>query len=55
MAPDTAKYYYRIHGNHYDICEKATGQRVAGEPVYYSREQARRRVYQLNGWRYKPC
>ena len=23
------------------------------EPIYFDREEARKRVYQLNGWRYK--
>lgn len=55
MEQGTPRYYYRIHGNHYDVCEKATGQRLPGEPYYYNREEARKRVYELNGWRYKPC
>ena len=50
---DTGKYYYRIHGASYEICKD--GQHVRGERNYFVREEARKRVYELNGWRYKPC
>lgn len=28
------------------------GNAVAGEPAYHDREEARRRVFELNGWKY---
>ncbi|EXZ01129.1 hypothetical protein M128_1662 [Bacteroides fragilis str. S6L8] len=27
---------------------------VRNEPLYIDREEARKRVYELNGWKYKP-
>ena len=54
---ETGQYYYRIHGRHFEIClrDALGGQAVAGEPVCFSREQARRRVRELNGRREEPC
>lgn len=54
------QYYYRIHGRHYEICMSSHtdgslivfGSRVPGEKTYTNREEARKRVYELNGWRY---
>ena len=54
---ETGQYYYRIHGRRFEICRRDAlgGQAVAGEPVCFSREQARRRVRELNGRREEPC
>ena len=52
---ETGQYYYRIHGRSFEICRRDSGQAVAGEPVCFSREQARRRVRELNGRRGEPC
>lgn len=30
-----------------------TGNPVVGEPPYYEREEARKRVFELNGWKYR--
>lgn len=55
------QYYYSLHGRYFVIyrCvfnngKTSTGERVVDEPPYYKREDARRRVYELNGWPYTP-
>ena len=58
---EKSQYYYRIHGNIFEICRSthfdgnvAFGEPVPGEQTYSEREDARKRVYELNGWNYKP-
>lgn len=55
------EYEYRLHGRNFRIyrCDYADGKittskPVMNEPFYTDREAARRRVYELNGWKYKP-
>ena len=45
---EAGRYYYRIRGTRYEICRD--GQHALGERDYYKREEARRRVHELNGW-----
>lgn len=54
---EKAQYYYRIHGSIFEICRSthidgdvAFGTRVPGEKTYSNREDAKKRVYELNGW-----
>lgn len=54
------EYSYQPHGRHFRIyrCIRAEGRftqstPVNDEPLYRDREEARRRVYELNGWKYK--
>lgn len=42
---------YRTEHNHYI---GFTASPVIGEPKYFNREEVRRRVYELNGWKYTP-
>lgn len=54
------QYYYIIRGRFFRIYRYTqvsvsggyAGSPVDIEPLYPSREQARQRVYQLNGWKY---
>ena len=62
MKPKTGQCYYAPLGRsfriyRYDHVDGATASAspVPGEPLYFTREEARKRVCQLNGWRYKPC
>lgn len=55
------EYEYAKHGNQFRIyrCSYADGKTtesdpVDSEPFYREREAARKRVYELNGWKYKP-
>lgn len=55
------EYSYSIHGRNYRIyvCDYSDGKiqtssPVRNEPLYIDREEARKRVYELNGWKYKP-
>ena len=55
------EYSYSIHGRNYRICvcdysdgKIQTSSPVRNEPLYIDREEARKRVYELNGWKYKP-
>ncbi len=55
------EYSYSICGCHYRIyvCNYSDGKietssPVRNEPLYRDREAARKRVYELNGWNYKP-
>lgn len=45
---------YRIYVCTYADERSSASSPVNGEPLYHDREAARRRVYQLNGWNYKP-
>lgn len=56
-----AKFYYRVHGRFFEICQNTTvngctvfGERVQGEKTYTNREEARKRVCELNNWKYSP-
>lgn len=62
MKPKVGQYCYMPRGRVFRIYRydfvSATASTLAAvpeEPVYYDREEARRRVYELNGWRYKSC
>jgi hypothetical protein len=55
------EYEYRPHGRDFRIyrCDYSDGKTttanpVYNEPFYRDREAARKRVYELNGWKYKP-
>lgn len=55
------EYEYVPHGSGYRIymCDFNNGRfemsgPVRGEPIYFNKEDARKRVYELNGWNYKP-
>ncbi|MCS2588042.1 hypothetical protein [Bacteroides fragilis] len=55
------EYSYSIHGRNYRICvcdysdgKTQISSPVRNEPLYINREEARKRVYELNGWKYKP-
>lgn len=55
------QYYYAPRGRGWRIYRytsvTATGSvasPVVEEPIYFNREEARKRVYKLNGWNYKP-
>ena len=59
MRPKVGQYFYGYRGTAYRIyrCDMATEKGVsasvvAGEQSYSDREQARKRVYELNGWKY---
>ena len=62
MKPKVGQCYYtprgrafRIYRYDYVSDTVATASPLPDEPYYYNREEARKRVYELNGWRYKPC
>lgn len=46
------KYYFVRIGRNWHIY--LGSKRVASEPPCFTFEEARRRVYELNGWKYKP-
>lgn len=55
------EYSYELYGSNFRIyrCDYSDGKvetssPVRNEPFYGDREAARRRVYELNGWNYKP-
>ena len=55
------EYEYRPRGRDFRIyrCDYADGRitianPVYNEPFYRDREAARKRVYELNGWKYNP-
>lgn len=61
MRPKAGQYRYFPRGREYVIClceryDERTGNGEArvvwGEPAYRVEEDARRRVYELNGWKY---
>lgn len=61
MKPKVGQYYYAPHGRFFHIyrweCVTETGgaaSPVPDEPRFINREEARKRVYELNGWNYKP-
>ena len=62
MKPKVGQCYYAPRGRafriyRYDYVGETTSSAspLPNEPYYYNREEARKRVYELNGWRYKPC
>ncbi len=55
------EYHYSSHGNQFRIyvCKQADdkgsiSEPVNSEPFYSDRETARKRVYELNNWKYTP-
>lgn len=54
------EYHYARRGQVFRIyvCVESTPEsevsRPAGDEDYFDREEARRRVYELNGWKYRP-
>lgn len=55
------EYHYCLRGRNFVIyrCDYSrngheSSSPVRDEPVYYNKEEARKRVYELNGWPYKP-
>lgn len=60
MKPKVGQYFYAIRGNSFRIyrCTEASddgycSSPVIAEPCFPDRESARKRVYELNGWKYK--
>ncbi len=61
MKPQIGQYYYAPRGRFFRIfrCDNVSAGGYTGVPVMSENlcdnpEQARKRVYQLNGWTYKP-
>lgn len=59
MKPETGMCYYAPRGRgfriyRYDSVTEhgSTASPLRDEPTYYDREEARKRVYELNGWRH---
>lgn len=59
MKPKVGQYYYAPHGRGFRIYRYKevtdtfhSALPVQSEPIFYDREQAKKRVYELNGWRY---
>ena len=59
MKPKVGQYYYAPHGRGfciYSYTEVTNGIQsaspVLSEPKFYDREKAKKRVYELNGWKY---
>ena len=47
--------FFRIYRyTHVNASGAYAGTPVAGEPLHTCREDARKRVYELNGWKYTP-
>lgn len=60
MKAIVGQYFYERRGSAFQIyrydCVRGTfssASPVNGEKAYFDREEARKRVYELNGWRYK--
>lgn len=60
MKPKVGQYFYTPRGRgfriyRYDSVTETTSSAspVTSEPLYFNREEARKRVYELNGWRMK--
>lgn len=60
MKPKIGQYYYIPRGRFFRIYryvdvspDGCSGSPVCEEPLYENKEDARKRVYQLNGWKYK--
>ncbi|MCM1077789.1 MAG: hypothetical protein NC411_10575 [Bacteroides sp.] len=61
MKKNVGQYHYAFRGDRYRIYRYVslhdTGScstEVMTEPTFTDPEQARRRVYELNGWTYRP-
>lgn len=61
MIPKTGQYFYAQRGRRfriyrYDIVTltSSSASAVNDEPQFSDSEEARKRVYQLNGWKYTP-
>lgn len=59
MKPKVGMYHYVFRGcgfriyRYNSVAEKtSSASPVINEPIFYDREEARKRVYELNGWRY---
>lgn len=57
--PRVGQYFYTLRGRWFHIYRYvevngfgSSASPVDGEPTFLDREQARKRVYELNGWRY---
>jgi len=46
----TGKYYYAPHNNHWHVYDE-NGNKIGGDIIF--KEDARKEVYQLNGWKWK--
>lgn len=60
MNAKVGQYFYTPHGNAFRIYryDRVTAGATSASPVneqpfFYDREEARKRVYELNGWKYK--
>lgn len=60
MKPKVGQYFYIPRGQCFRIyrydsvtASGTTASPVPDEPSFYNREEARKRVYELNGWNYK--
>lgn len=58
MKPKVGQYYYAPRGRgfriyRYDVVTDTfqSASPAPDEPTYHDREEARRRVYELNGWK----
>lgn len=61
MKPKVGQYYYTIYHSMYRIyrydvvCPAGSiSSLVTDEPIFSNPEEARKRVYELNGWKYTP-
>lgn len=52
-ATSSRRYYYRRRGCDFEICETATGQAVYPFIRFRSQEEAKKKVYEMNGWKPK--
>lgn len=50
---DEPKYYYSPRFRHYNIYRRGLGEDTKVDDAA-TQEEARRKVYELNGWNYKP-
>lgn len=60
MKPKKGEYFYMARGRNFCIyryeyvdAKSFLAAPAPDEPPYWTREEARRRVYELNGWNYK--
>ena len=59
MKPQVGQYHYTPHGRGFRIYRYPevtdsfqSASPVLSEPIFYDREKAKKRVYELNGWKY---
>lgn len=59
MKPQVGQYHYILHGRGFRIYRYTevtdsfqSSSPVLSEPTFYDREKAKKRVYELNGWKY---